>query len=131
MKFRIFYAPQCYKTWEKIFVLTSDGNLYCEFLDNFELKKIEESNIVYEKFRCSDYAWGRGVKGSKGVALSNYQKCEQELTWEEYLNLKPSELLSNYRDEVILKQIKWVQSYLSRSGLGSSNWDSENYQKLS
>lgn len=130
MKFRIFYAPESYKTWEKLFVLTSDGKLFCEYLYEFNLRTIEETNIKYEEFIPQDYSWGKGVRGDNGVALTNYQTCEKEISWIEYINLKPSSLLSKYNNSTISKQIRWVQNYLSSIGLDSSNWDSEFYDKL-
>ncbi len=129
MKFRIFYAPQVFNTWEKLFVLTSDGVLYCEYLFKFALNVINETNINYETFAPKDYSWGKGVEGNKGVAFTNYQGCEKELTWEEYLNLKPSALLSKYNGS-IPRQIGWVQEYLKRIHLTHENWDNDNYKKF-
>lgn len=130
MKFRIFYAPEIYRTWEKLFVLTSDGKLFCEYLLQTNLMTIEKLNINYETFIPQNYSWGKGVSGDNGVAFTNYQLCEKELSWDEYINLKPAALLSEYNNTTISKQIRWIQNYLSSIGLDSSNWDNEFYSKL-
>jgi hypothetical protein len=129
MNFRIFYAPQIFRTWEKVFVLTSDGKLYCEYLMRFNLEKIIESNIDYENFAPKNFSWGQGVEGNKGVAFTNYQECENELSWEEYKNLKASSLLSGYSSS-ISSQIRWVEKYLTSLGLSERDWDSELFQKF-
>jgi hypothetical protein len=123
MKFRIFYAPQVFKTWEKLFVLTEDGKLYSEYLMRFNLEKIQKSNINYENFRAKDFSWGKGVEGNSGIAYSNYQDCEKELSWEEYKNLKPSNLLSGYKINDINSQIRWVEKYLKLNDLDEQDWD--------
>lgn len=123
MKFRLFYAPQVFKTWEKLFILTNDGNLHCQYLMRFEISKIEKNNIDYENFRATDYSWGKGVEGDSGIAFSNYQDCKKELTWEEYKNLEPSSLLSGYKRHHIDAQIRWVEDYISELGLTPDDWD--------
>lgn len=127
MKFRIFYASQVFRTWEKLFVLTSDGKLYCEYLMRFNLQKIEKLNVDYENFAPKNFAWGKGVEGNKGEALTNYQECEKELSWEDYKNLKPSNLLTGYSSS-IPSQIRWVEKYLTSFGLSEIDWDSELFQ---
>ena len=129
MKFRIFYAPQVFNTWEKVYVLTDDGKLYCEYLYHFNASKIIENNLDYNNFAPKSFSWGIGVEGTRGIAFTNYQGCEKELSWEEYANLKPSSRLSGYAAS-IPAQIKWVQKYLSRLGISAENWDKENYEKF-
>tara|TARA_Y100000589_G_C27104155_1_gene609342 strand:+ start:938 stop:1324 length:387 start_codon:yes stop_codon:yes gene_type:complete len=123
MKFRIFYAPQIFRTWEKVFVLTEDGKLYCQYLMRFKTTYIQEENIDYENFRAQDYKWGKGVQGENGTAFTNYQECKEELSWESYESLSPSDLLSGYKFNDIEKQIYWVKEYISDLGLSSDNWD--------
>lgn len=130
MKFRIFYAPQVFKTWEKVYVLTNDGKLYCEYLDHFNPSEIIQNNLDYTNFAPKSFSWGIGVEGDRGIAFTNFQGCEKELSWEEYVNLKPSLRLSGYDTTSIRSQIKWVQNYLSKLGINSANWDKETYEKF-
>jgi len=130
MKFRIFYAPQVFGTWEKIYVLTDDGKLHCDYLFRFILQKIDESGIDYQNFAPKDYAWGKGVEGNRGVAFTNYQGCEKELSWEDYINLKPSFLLNGYSATDITRQIRWVQKYLAEIGLNPKDWDEANFNRF-
>jgi hypothetical protein len=123
MRFRIFYAPQVFSTWEKIFVLTEDGILYCQFLMNFEISFICKRNIDYLKFRAIDFSWGKGVIGSNGVAFSNYQECKNELSFNQYKLLEPSERLARYSSINIVNQIRWVESYISEKGISINDWD--------
>lgn len=129
MKFRIFYAPQVFRTWEKVFVLTSDGKLYCQYLMRFAVSRIREENINYENFAPKDFSWGKGVSGEKGVAFSNFQDCEKELTWDEYKNLRASSLLSGYPNS-IPNQLRWVEEYLNTIGLKPEDWDESTYKKF-
>ncbi|MBK8368174.1 MAG: hypothetical protein IPL10_12360 [Bacteroidetes bacterium] len=130
MKFRIFYAPEVFRTWEKVLILTSDGKLYCEYLFKFELNKIEKTGLNYETFAPKDFNWGKGVEGNRGIAFSNYQDCEQELTWDEYSNLRPGQLLSGYKPNDINRHLRWVSRYLKTIGLSPSDWDKEMYNKF-
>jgi hypothetical protein len=136
MKFRIFYAPQVQRTWEKVFILTSDGKLYCEYLMRFVSETIKKENIDYVNFKPSDFSWGKGVEGIKtemGLAqgaITNYQDCKKELTYNEYLNLTPSHLLSGYKSDDIKKQIRWVQNYLIKLGLKPEDWDETIYNSF-
>lgn len=135
MKFRIFYAPQTAGTWEKIFVLTSNGKLYCEYLMRFSSRTIEKDNIDYENFKASDYSWGKGVVGEKTLAgkaegaVTNYQACKTELKYSEYISLSPSSLLKSYKTEDINRQIRWVTRYLDLLNISYGNWDEEVYKK--
>lgn len=136
MKFRIFYAPQVQRTWEKVFILTSDGTLYCEYLMKFKPEVIRRTNFNYLDFKPTNYSWGKGVEGIKtelglaNGAISNYQDCKTELSYKEYLNLSPSRLLSSYKANEFNKQIRWVQSYLTRLGLNADNWDETLYNSI-
>jgi hypothetical protein len=130
MKYRIFYAPQVFGTWEKLFVLTSDGHLYCEYLFRFTLNKIELSGFNYDNFAPTNYSWGKGIEGNNGIAFTNYQSCEKELSWDEYIKLKPSPLLSGYNSTYITRQIKWIENYLTSSGLSSKDWDESIFNRL-
>ena len=129
MKFRIFYAPDVFKTWEKVFILLSNGKLYCKYLDRFNDSFIKEENINYELFVSKDCKWGKGVQGANGTAFSNYQGCEKELTWDEYIKLTPSSLIANYGASAFSRQIKWVESYLREQGLSKNDWDKEMFEK--
>lgn len=130
MKFRIFYAPQVFRTWEKVFVLTSDGKLYCQYLFKFSKQEIIKNDINYNNFAPKDYSWGKGVEGDRGIAVTNFQECEKELSWNEYTNLRASSLLSGYSQNNISQQIRWVNNYLSSIGLTPNDWDEESYNKF-
>jgi len=136
MKFRIFYAPQVLGTWEKVFVLTENGALYCEYLMRFIPDTIKKEKIDYVDFKPSDFSWGKGVEGKKtemglaNGAITNYQDCKKELTYNEYLKLVPSQLLSRYSSNNINAQIRWVQSYLRRLGMKHENWDETLYNSI-
>ena len=123
MKFRIFHAPQVYNTWEKVFILTEDGQLYCQYLDRFKKSIIKKDDLNFENFRATDFSWGKEVVGNRGVASSNYQDCKNELSWEEYKTLQPSQKLRTYSLANINDQIRWVEGYLSQKGLSPEDWD--------
>ena len=133
MKFRVFYAPQVFRTWEKLFVLTSDGKLYCQYLDRFVTSTIEKSGFDYSQFVASDYSWGKGVVGEKTLrgeahgAAANYQSCKTELSLKDLQELKPSQRLAGYSSHNIEKQIRWIPGYLQSIGLSLQDWDGELY----
>ncbi len=88
MKARFFYAPGVYSTWPKLFVLTEDGKLYCEYL-NFMRKYTVEKQFDFESFKATDYVWG------------GYQYMTE---------IKQEEAV-----EKILKcQANWITSYLNQ-----------------
>jgi hypothetical protein len=87
MKTRFFYAPQAFNTWPKLFVLTEDGVLYCEYLNFNQLNAIRKQ-VDFEKFKASDYEYG------------GYQKME-EIDEE----TAKSKLLKN--------QSNWITIYLN------------------
>jgi hypothetical protein len=55
-KHRFFYAEECNKTWPKLFVLTDDGVLYCEYLEHFE-PTIYRKQVNYSIFDASTFKW--------------------------------------------------------------------------
>ncbi len=56
MKFRYFYAPAVYNTWAKLYVLTSDGVLYSQYLVYMRLT-IDKQQFDFETFKASDYSF--------------------------------------------------------------------------
>lgn len=56
-KTRFFYAPAIHRTWPKIFVLTEDGLLYCEYLEQNKVNKFNKrvSNIDFDE---GEFKWG-------------------------------------------------------------------------
>lgn len=62
MKARFFYGKHVdhmngKETWPKLFVLTEDGNFYCEYLDYMRPATVEE-NCNFTTFKAEDYIWG-------------------------------------------------------------------------
>ncbi len=64
MKTRFFYAPQSFNTWPKLFVLSEDGVLYCEYLDHMAHATIHKK-VDFDTFKASDYSY------------EGYQKMEE------------------------------------------------------
>ena len=54
MKARFFYAPAAYRTWPKLYVLTEDGTLYCEYLE-FMRPATDIKHVDYNSFKADDY----------------------------------------------------------------------------
>lgn len=56
---RFFYAAGVYRTWPKLFVLTSDGIFYCEYLEYLNKATIRENFNYYSfepfTYRCHGY----------------------------------------------------------------------------
>jgi hypothetical protein len=88
MKTRFFYAPQAFNTWPKLFVLTEDGILYCEYL-NFMSPATIRKKVDFENFKASDYSY------------QGYQKMEEidEVT---------------AKNKVLKSQTNWIARYLNR-----------------
>lgn len=63
MKARYFIAPAVLNnglnTWKKLFVLTEDNVLYCEYLEFKEPAKVIKQ-FDFQSFKASHYSWGRG-----------------------------------------------------------------------
>lgn len=97
MNARFFIAPAVNNngidTWKKLFVLTSDNTLYCEYL---EFKRPATINVEfdYETFKASDYSWGRGK-------FQHLREIEYETA----------------RLEKLTSQINWIDEYLKRKGI--------------
>ena len=53
---RFFYAEQSYRTWPKLFVLTEDGNFYCEYL-NYHNPTIFKEQFDYSSFEATTFKW--------------------------------------------------------------------------
>lgn len=54
MKIRFFYAPPFEHYWPKLYVLTEDNFLYCEYL-TFLKPASWKREVNFEKFKSSDY----------------------------------------------------------------------------
>jgi len=87
MKTRFFYGAETYDTWPKLFVLSEDGNFYCEYLDFMEPANV---HLTYNfgTFKAEDYKW------------SGYQSIVE--IDESTAKTKPLE-----------KQMNWVVNYLN------------------
>jgi hypothetical protein len=63
MDVRFFVAPAVtsngLNTWKKLFVLTKDDELYCEYLE-YNHPATVKKNFDYVSFKSSDYSWGAG-----------------------------------------------------------------------
>jgi hypothetical protein len=53
---RFFYAEKSHNTWPKLFVLTEDGILYCEYLDHYNHTMFKEQ-VNYSSFDASIFKW--------------------------------------------------------------------------
>ena len=54
--FRYFFAEKSHNTWPKLFVLTEDGVLYCEYLDRYKLTIFKEK-VDFSYFEPSEFKW--------------------------------------------------------------------------
>lgn len=96
MNAKFFYGPHINhqngkSTWAKLFVLTQDGTLYCEYLDYMKPSKIIES-VNYLDFKPSDYSY------------AGYQHLE-EISYEKAVETK------------LTSQPNWISDYLKNKGL--------------
>ena len=96
MNARFFYGQHIShqngkSTWAKLFVLTEDGTLYCEYLDYMNPSKIVKP-FNYADFKPSDYSYGE------------YQHLE-EINYEKAM-------ASN-----LTQQPNWINTYLRTKGL--------------
>lgn len=57
MEARFFYGGSTHNTWPKLFVLTSDGKFYCEYLDYMKPARVN-LNFDFTTFKAEDYKWG-------------------------------------------------------------------------
>ena len=95
MDARFFIAPEVthngFNTWKKLFVLTKDNILYCQYLEYYELA-IVELNFDYSTFKASDYSWGAGkfqhLKEVDYTTAKNEKLTSQENWIDEYLMKK-------------------------------------------
>lgn len=96
MNARFFYGPHINhqngkSTWPKLYVLTQDGTLYCEYLDYMKPSKIVVS-FSYQDFKPSEYSYGE------------YQHLE-EISYERAIATN------------LTKQPNWINTYLKQKGL--------------
>lgn len=56
MEARFFYGASTHNTWPKLFVLTSDGKFYCEYLDFMKAARVN-LNFDFSDFKATDYKW--------------------------------------------------------------------------
>lgn len=56
MEARFFYGASTHNTWPKLFVLTSDGKFYCEYLDFMKPARVN-LNFDFTTFKAEDYKW--------------------------------------------------------------------------
>ncbi len=91
MEARFFIADASYNTWKKIYVLTSDGTLYSEYLD-YMRPVTDRRTVDYSSFAQEDYSFGE------------YQSLRE---------VSKSEASS----AILTKQSNWVNNYLKRKGV--------------
>lgn len=87
MKTRFFYAPECYNTWPKLFVLSEDGKFYCEYL-HYMKPTIIELKFDFNSFKAEDYKW------------DNYQKLVE-------IDERDA------KSKTLTRQQNWINRYLS------------------
>ena len=88
MEARFFIADASYNTWKKIYVLTSDGTLYSEYLNHMN-SATDRKTVDYSSFSQEDYSFG-GYQNLREV-------CKSEAS-----------------SAMLIKQGNWVSSYLNR-----------------
>lgn len=86
MKTRFFYAAPKFRTWAKLFVLSEDGKLYCEYLANMNHATIRK-DVDFESFKASDYSF------------EGYQTLEEIDE-------------GTAKRKVLTRQVNWIQRYL-------------------
>ena len=91
MEARFFIADPSYNTWKKVYVLTSDGALYCEYLD-YMRPKIDKKTVDFDTFSAEDYSFG------------GYQSLRE---------VSQNEATST----MLTRQPNWVNNYLTRKGV--------------
>jgi len=94
MKARFFYAPAAYRTWPKLYVLTEDGTLYCEYLDYMQPAK-DIKQVNFDNFKAEDYQFG------------GYQPLE-EISYEVA------------KAKSLKRQSNWIDRYLSSKKVNSN-----------
>ncbi|MBE7441409.1 MAG: hypothetical protein HS119_03045 [Flavobacteriales bacterium] len=97
MNVRFFLAAEVlnngFNTWKKLFVLTPDNILYCEYLE-FNEPTIINENFDYVSFKDSDYSWGRGK-------FQHLREIDYETA----------------RTEKLRNQSNWIDEYLTKKGI--------------
>ena len=91
MEARFFIADASYNTWKKIYVLTSDGTLYSEYLD-YMRPATDQKTVDYSSFSQEDYSFG-GYQSLREVSKSEASSA------------------------ILKKQSNWVDNYLKRKGV--------------
>lgn len=79
MNARFFYAPYMLhekgtETWPKLFVLTDDDVLYCEYLFYMEQAFISKS-FNFESFKANHYSY----EGYQHLEEISYQRAQREV----------------------------------------------------
>jgi hypothetical protein len=91
---RYFLAPEVKEnglnTWTKLFVLTEDNILYCEYLE-YMRPALVKKNFDFKEFKASDYSWGAG----------RFQHL-QEIDYKTAQNI------------VLERQANWIDAYLQK-----------------
>ena len=91
MEARFFIADASYNTWKKIYVLTSDGTLYSEYLD-YMRPVTDRRTVDFSSFAQEDYSFG-GYQKLREVSKKEASSAELE------------------------EQENWVGNYLKRKGV--------------
>lgn len=97
MKARFFLASAVtnngLNTWKKLFVLTSDNKLYCEYLE-YNNHATVNKDFDFLNFKQSDYSWGSG----------------------KFQHLKEIDY-STAKMETLTNQKNWIDSYLQKKNV--------------
>lgn len=84
---RFFFAPQIHNTWPKLYVLTQDGVLFSEYLENMSIS-YDYQYVDFEEFKSIDYKF-------KG-----YQSL-QEIDYSDAIS------------KTLVNQANWVNKYIN------------------
>ena len=104
---RFFLALYAYRAESKLVVLTSDGELYSEFMVNLSLIKFVKEHINFDSFVENSFAFDKNVHFT-----IPYQPLK-EISLNQSLNYK------------LTNQKNWISSYLSHKGIIVEQHESE------
>lgn len=97
MNVRFFVAPAVtnngLNTWKKLFVLTKDNKLYCEYLE-YNNPAAVNKEFDFVSFKSSDYSWGAGK-------FQHLKEIDYETA----------------KNEILTNQKNWIDTYLIRKGI--------------
>ena len=92
--FRFFIAKPIYKTWAKVYVLSSDGELYSQYLDYMNLT-FDKQKVNFSLFKQEDYSF-EGYQTLREINLCEAEKIQltRQNNWVlEYVEIKLNNLI--------------------------------------